>query len=132
MSALAVTLYDETTDGKTVNKVELRLVSHNTTLRDVISQRIKHEVDKHNSKQQEVFQGLVQPTDAEVMLNGYRLRKKREISFEKQFEKAIQAFNANGFFALLDDKQVDDLDSPLILTEDSHLSFIKLVPLVGG
>jgi len=132
MSAIALTLYDETTDGKMLNKVELRLVSQQTTLREVISQRIKQEVDKYNNQQQKVFQGLVQPTDTETMLNGYRLQKKRMISFEKQLEKAIEAFESNGFFVLLDDKQIEDLDSPLILKEDSHVGFIKLVPLVGG
>lgn len=132
MSAIALTLYDETTDGKMLNKVELRLVSQQTTLREVISQRIKQEVDKYNNQQQKIFQGLVQPTDTETMLNGYRLQKKRMISFEKQLEKAIEAFESNGFFVLLDDKQIEDLDSPLILKEDSHVGFIKLVPLVGG
>lgn len=132
MAALALTLFDETTDGKMLHKVELHLVSERTTLREVISQRIQQEVDEYNNQQQKVFQGLVQPTDTEVILNGYRLQKKRIISFSKQLEKALQAFESNDFFVLLDNKQLEDLNNPFTLDENSHISFIKLVPLVGG
>ena len=132
MSGLALVLYDETTDGRQLNKVELRLVSQAMTLRDLISQRIKQEVDEYNHKQQEVFQGLVQPTDTEAVLNGYRMHRKRKISYDNQLEKAVRAFESNGFFVLLDDRQVEDLDEPLVFTEHSHVSFVKLVPLVGG
>lgn len=128
----AITLSDETTEGKIINKTELRLVSERITLRELISKRIQQEVNKHNSQQHEIFFGLVQPTDTEEKLNGYRMQKPRLVSYDKQIELAFQAFEANGFFVLLDNKQLSELDDEITLSENSCLSFIKLVPLVGG
>lgn len=131
--ALAVTLVDETTSGDVVNKTILKLVSERITLRELITQRIRDEVDKFNQKKsREIFSGLVQPTDTEKALNGYKMRKPRLIEFDKQLQLALDAFESNGFFVLLDDRQVEDLNEPLTLTEHSKVSFIKLVPLVGG
>ena len=131
--SLAINLIDETTSGDVVAKTTLKLVSERITLRELIAQRIREEVDSHNRKrQQEVFSGLVQPTDTEQVLNGYRLRKPRLISFDDQLNLAIEAFQSNGYFVLHDDQQVSDLDEPLTLRDNSQVSFIKLVPLVGG
>ena len=130
--SLAVVLVDETTDGKKLHRTELKLVSERVTLREIIASRIKQEIDKHNSQKDEMFFGLVRPTDTEASLNGYKLRKPRTVSYEKQFEKAITAFENNGFFVLLNNKQIEALDEPLILTEDSEISFVKLVQLIGG
>ncbi|MCU7806994.1 MAG: hypothetical protein KZQ73_03870 [Candidatus Thiodiazotropha sp. (ex Semelilucina semeliformis)] len=65
-------------------------------------------------------------------MNDYKVRKQWLIDFDKQLDLAIRAFESNGFFVLLDDKQLEDLNEPLTLTEHSKVSFIKLVPLVGG
>jgi len=131
--ALAVTLVDETASGDVVNKTTLKLVSERITLRELITQRIRVEVDKFNhQKSQEIFSGLVQPSDTEKTLNGYKMRKPRLIEFDKQLQLALDAFESNGFFVLLDDRQVEDLNETITLTEYSKVSFIKLVPLVGG
>ena len=129
---LAIKLLDKTTDGKLYRETELRLVSNRSTLREILAQRIRQEVDKHNGSDRKLFSGLVQPSDTEEKLNGFKLRKPREVSYEKQLELAIEAFQGNGFFVLLDDRQIEDLDTPVTLREDSRLSFVKLVPLVGG
>lgn len=130
---LAVTLQDETTSGEVVNTTSLKLISERVTVRELITERIRNEVEHFNrQKQKELFRGLVAPTDAEKQLNGYRLKKPRPISFEQQLALALKAFEANGFFVLVDDRQVDELDAQVTLTEHSKVSFIKLVPLVGG
>ena len=43
-----------------------------------------------------------------------------------------QAFTRNGFFVLVGDRQVESLDEELELKVDTDVSFVKLVPLVGG
>ena len=37
-----------------------------------------------------------------------------------------------GFFILVDDHQVDNLEEKLTITPETQITFIKLVPLVGG
>ncbi len=54
--SLAITLLDDTTAGKVVNKTILKLVSERLSLCELITQRIRAEVDKFNRQQkQEVF-----------------------------------------------------------------------------
>ena len=87
-------------------------------------------------KDEQVFRGLVQPTDAERLLNGnrseFRLRKRRDIDWKQQFDKACDAFGRNGFFILIDDKQAESLDQQFTIGRGTEVSFVKLTPLVGG
>jgi hypothetical protein len=130
---LAINLIDQTTSGDVYAKTHLKLVSERMTLRELLALRLRDEVNRFNQKQKDsVFSGFVQPSDTEVELNGFRMRKPRQIDFDTQLNLAIEAFQSNGYFVLLDDQQIVDLDEPLTLREASEVSFIKLVPLVGG
>jgi hypothetical protein len=104
------------------------------TVRDLIRTRVREEVAKANAAIGEGFdfRTLVQPTEAETTLNGYRMRKGRTIDWRRQAEKAEEAFGRNGFFLLVDGRQVADLDEELALTADSEIRFVRLTPLVGG
>ena len=104
------------------------------TLRDLIRTRVRDEVAKANAAISEgrSFWTLVQPTDAEVTRNGYRLGKGRTIDWHRQADLAEQAFVRNGFFVLVDGRQAEDLGEELALTADSDIRFVRLTPLVGG
>lgn len=45
---------------------------------------------------------------------------------------AIQAFEDGFYYVFLDEAQVETLDAPLAVTEDSRLLFVRLTPLAGG
>ena len=102
------------------------------TVRDLIRARVYWEVHDYNLYQPEYFQGLVQPSDTERSLNGFKMRKRRRIDPERQFELAKRAFYANGFILLVDDRQVDELEEEIEIRPDTTVTFLKLVPLVGG
>jgi hypothetical protein len=104
------------------------------TLRDLIRTRAREEVAKANAAigAGQAFRTLVQPTEAEVTLNGYRMRKGKTIDWQRHAEKAEEAFGRNGFFVLVDGRQVEELDEELALMADSEISFVRLTPLVGG
>jgi hypothetical protein len=104
------------------------------TLRDLIRTRVREEVAKANSaiERGQPFRTLVQPTEAEVTLNGYRLGKERRIDWQRQAARAEEAFRRNGFVVLVEGRQVEDLDEELALGADSEIRFIRLTPLVGG
>ena len=87
---------------------------------------------EYNLKTLGYFRGLVQPTDAEKTLNGYKLRQKRKLDWEEQYQRALEAFERNGFFILVDDRQAESLDEEIEIKLRTQVSFIKLVPLVGG
>jgi hypothetical protein len=128
-----VTILDEAPSGEKLGTRKLHIADENFTLRMLIEQRINEEVEEFNRKQSEtVFTGFIQPTETERVLNGYRLKARRQLSWENQYEKALEAFRKNGFFVIVDGHQVEDLDEVIPLRENSEVHFLKLVPLVGG
>jgi len=127
-----VTILDEAASGEQFLTRQLEVTSERVTLRELILERIRKEVDEFNREQSDVFSGLIQPTDAERVLNGYRLKSRRQLNWEHQYAKALEAFEKNGFFVIVDGRQVEDLDEVIPLRESSEVHFLKLVPLVGG
>ncbi len=130
--ATALTIHDRATPGGPVRSFTLHLAAERITVRELIERRVTQEVDEYNRAQPEYFQGLVQPTDAEQVLNGYRLRKKRLLDAAEQRAQAVAAFERNGFFLLVDDRQVTGLEDEIVVRPDTEVSFVKLVPLIGG
>jgi len=131
-----LTVRDETASGAVTHELMLEGLAESVTVRELIRSRVYQEVQDYNLRQRRqadaAFNGLVTPTDAERTLNGIRLRKPREIDWKQQFEKACEAFERNGFFILIDDRQAEHLDEQITLRHDTGVSFVKLVPLVGG
>ena len=118
--------------GNTENTFSVRVPGESISVRELIRSRVTQEVEEYNRRKPEVFRLLVQPVEAERTLNGFRLPRLRRIDPQEQFEKALEAFDGNGFVILVDDKQVEDLDAQIDLCADTSVTFLKLVPLVGG
>jgi len=141
MSA-TLTVRDETATGGVVHEFPLEFPNERITVRELIRERVYQEVQDYNRRAaaeaaDDTFRGLVQPTGAEQLLNGtrhagYRLRKRREIDWKDQFDKACDAFERNGFFVLVDDKQAGNLEDEVVIGRGTQVSFVKLTPLVGG
>lgn len=130
--ATTVTIYDETILGERTPMLTLEFFTERVTARELIRRRVYEEVREYNMKEPEYFRGLVQPTDAERVLNGYRLRQRRKIDWQEQAERAVKAFAGNGFFVLVDDRQVERLEDEIVLKVGTEVSFVRLTPLVGG
>ena len=127
-----LTIRDEALSGQVLSEITLDFFTEHITARDLICRRIREEVRRYNLTRPRFFQSLVQPTEAEATLNGYRLRKTRPVDAEAQCRQALKAFEQNGFFILIDDRQVEDLDEVIELKVDTSVSFLRLTPLVGG
>ena len=130
--AAALRIYDEIPGAARRAGVILRLASERVTAREVIRRRVEEEVAAFNATKDDVFQGLVQPSESERLLNGFKLRKRRPLDVEQQVAVALEAFAKNGFVLLFDDRQLEDLDEVVIVTPESSATFLRLVPLVGG
>jgi hypothetical protein len=131
--AAVLKLVDQTTRGEILQEVTLTLASTRVSAREIIERRVRMEVQTFNEQQdQQIFRGLVQPTDTERELNGYRLRKPRKIDADEQVQRAIDAFESNRFFMLVGDRQIESLDELIGIARDTRVSFLKLVPLIGG
>lgn len=129
---MQIAVVDESAGGKPLGELTLDFLTERITVRELIRSRVYQEVTEYNARQSGMFQGLVQPTDAERTLNGYQLQAKRRIDWEQQYALALRAFEGNGFLLLAGDRQLMDLDEELELRHDTSVTFLRLVPLVGG
>ncbi len=119
------TVYDQTVSGERTGKSRLEVPSERITLRELIKRRVQQEVEKSNLRRAEAFRGQAQPSGAERILNGYRLRRFREVDWKPHYEKALRGFRAKGFFVLLNGHQVEHLDEPLTLSPEAEVHFVK-------
>ncbi|UOR06446.1 hypothetical protein MUN82_04960 [Hymenobacter aerilatus] len=127
-----LTILDETASGNVLHRLELEIAQETLTVRELITRRVHDEVTAYNERQSGTFQGLIQPTESERVLNGYQLRPRKLIDAEQQVYKALEAFQQNGFFVLVNDRQAESLDEDVWLGAGATASFVKLTPLVGG
>jgi len=125
---------DETTSslGKAEHVFTVRVSGESISVRELIRQRVVQEVEHYNTSQPAVFRMLVQPSDTEKTLNGFKFHKPRLVDPVAQYERALQAFDGNGFIVLVDDRQMEQLDDEIPLHPETRVTFLKLVPLVGG
>lgn len=131
MSAI-LQVRDESAMGKLLASFSLELPGATTTVREIIAARVRHEVAAFNAGNAETFRGLVMPDGAEQVADGYKLRQRRVIDGEEQVSRALAAFERNGFFIVIGERQAENLDDVVQLGDDTTVSFVKLVPLVGG
>jgi hypothetical protein len=127
-----LTVRDETTAGDISEPITLEFPTEQITVRELIRERIYQEVQDYNREKLGAFRGLIQPSEAEVALNGYKLKPGREIKWKNQFEQACEAYEGSRVLVLAGDRQTESLDEVISLTRGVAVSFLKLVPLVGG
>jgi len=128
-----LTVKDELLGTGLSNEFMLWFEEPRVSVADIIRERVRHEVENYNARTAEYnFIGLVQPTESEIELNGYKLKKGRQVDATKQIEVALREFESCAYFILVDDLQVKSLDDEVALSADTKVTFIKLTPLVGG
>lgn len=124
-----LTIKDETAAGQILHELSLRFDSEYITVKELIEARIQAEVVRYEKDMGSYIRGLVLPTDIEKRLNK---KNTSRIDPEKQLYVALEAFKRNGFFILVDDEQIEELDQKFLVDESTQISFVKLTPLVGG
>jgi hypothetical protein len=125
MAPFTLTVRDETTSGKALATLDLQLEAESVTVAELIRARVHQEVRAHNASRAASprFNGLVQPE---------RAGASKPVDAERQTEVALHAFERGQILLLVDDRQVDELDQQVTLRPESAVTFLKLVPLVGG
>lgn len=129
-----LTVIDETTHGRKSAARTLEFLEEIVTAREILRRRIYQDVQDHNLNLSPISQNLVQPTETEKQLNGERLKTRPLLSWEAQFEVAQSAFDQAGFIMLVNDLQIESLEETvhLKLGQPTEVTFLKLIPLVGG
>lgn len=127
-----VMVRDETMSGTAIGSWVLPDVPDEISARELLRLRVREEVARFNATTTRVFRGLVRPADSTQTADGFVVGEGRHLDWEVQADTACAAFERSGFVMLVGDAQVDDLDEMIDLSCDRTVSFIRLVPLVGG
>lgn len=112
---------DESAFGETLAEFSLTFDTHSITVREIISERVRDEVDRINANP-------CNATDVEHLLVKYG----KELDAEQAIKQALDAFDQNEFFVLFDNTQTNDPDYIVDVRETDKVSFVKLTRLVGG
>ena len=116
---------------------EMRLVSERVSVRELMRSRIEQEVADINAGLS-ASAPLVMPTAWDRRLNGKTAKpaagagNRDKVDAGQQLAAATEAFAKGRIIVIVGDRQVTDLDAPLTLAPDTEVTFLKLVPLVGG
>lgn len=129
---VTISIKDESFSGKLLQELRVEFSNSLVTIRDIIEARVRKEVENYNQRLPDYYNGLIQPSDAEKTINGFKLRERKKIDAEKQVYVALDAFQKNGFFVLVDNQQSTSLEQEVKLSPDTQIGFVKLTPLVGG
>ena len=133
-----LTVRDEiTTPGGEDHVFELEFPTESITVRELIRERVYQEVKDYNRSARSTmdgpYRGLVQPIDAERKLNpGRRAKPRKEADWKKQLDIAIEAFKRCRFVVLVGGRQAESLDETITIERGTEVTFLRLVPLVGG
>jgi hypothetical protein len=130
---MQVTIQDQTIGGPITHEMVIDFLTEEITLRELIKGRVYQEVKDANTRQDDLPMAMLKLTETEKELNQIRTTKKQKmIDFQKQYDKAIDAFLKSRFFVLVDDSQPTALDETITLRPDTKVTFVKLVYLTGG
>lgn len=142
MSALLKIVDDHFGREGRVDALPLRLASERVTGREIIERRVRAEIAHLRAEQADrgraVASYLVayRRSPVERLLNGARRQSElpRGLAWDEtaEVERAIAAFAAGRYLLFVDDRQIDDLETPLTLSPDSEATFLRLTPLIGG
>jgi len=127
-----LTIRDENLAGESLRAWALKVMTERMTVWELIRSRVYQEVQDYNVQQGQVFHGLVQPEEAEKALNGWKLKKPRLLDWKRQFDRAVEAFEKNQIVILVNEQQAESLDEEILIAPHMTVTFLRLMPLVGG
>jgi hypothetical protein len=128
----SILIHDQSTAGSERDTITLDFPSEVITIRELIRERVYQEVQDYNSRADGAFRGLIQPEGAVPAARGFSIKPGRCIDWNQQFEKACQAFTSNRVILLVGERQAESLDERVTLSRGIEVTFLRLVPLVGG
>jgi hypothetical protein len=117
---------------------DLRESGDSITLRDLITRIVLHEVEAFRARQEERrLTHIISRAEIErgvavgkIDMGGRDLQQ--EVDPQQAVGAALLAFEDGLYFVFLDGAQQKSLEQTVFVRPDSQVTFVRLVPLVGG
>lgn len=131
---ITITVQERSNAGDAAGgSTSLELPNDRTSVRELIRSHVYQTVKDHNvGCAARAARDVSNATTEERALNTPKRRTPGELDWRKELDRAVEALRHRRVLLLVDDRQVDDLDQPLDLTNESVVTFLRLVPLAGG
>lgn len=128
LSPIVLTLFEET-----ITTAELIARTVEEQVHDLmVARRLDSlHAERLLAKQYYTSQELAEQID-ETGAVRYRRSEKPAIDVQAQTTRALNAFKAGEFIVIVDGRQVETLVEPVTLKLDTRVTFLRLMPLVGG
>lgn len=107
-----ILINDETSCGKVLNQVLLSFEEETITLSQLIKKRIEEETEVNSNEKPNKQKSI------------FLKQSKRQDAY-----KALHAFREHGFFVLINNKHIKDLDAEIALHNTPSIRFVALHPL---
>lgn len=115
-----VTVMERSSTGQTTRETVLELLTEHVSVRELIRARVLQEL-RHRLRR-----------DANARSHGAAAPPGSAGDPEAECDQALDAFARGQILVFLDDRQLETLDETIVVRPATRLSFLKLVPLVGG
>lgn len=122
---------------KKVKQVPFTLQETPKNLEELLIGCVKHQVEAFNKKRLEVnVIGFLSPAEIQEQAQSGKvdfgeINNKDLANLEKAIDNVLLAFKDGLFVVFVDDNEITDLKTPLELTSDSVIAFIRMTFLVG-
>jgi hypothetical protein len=122
---------------KKVKQVPFTLQETPKNLKELLIGCVKHQVEAFNKKRLEVnVIGFLSPAEIQEQAQSGKvdfgeINNKDLANLEKAIDNVLLAFKDGLFVVFVDDNEITDLKTPLELTSDSVIAFIRMTFLVG-
>ncbi|MDP8923542.1 MAG: hypothetical protein M3O34_11775 [Chloroflexota bacterium] len=105
-------------------------------LRDIIALKVQAEVGRA-SRSRELKHALSMRylTDENLAWaqgGAAKLAPRPEIDVRQEIERALAAFDERRYLVVINRSRCDDLDTPITLTAETTIRFVRILPLRGG
>jgi len=114
----------------------ITLPKRKVSVAELIAEKVYQEVSAYNSRVRASYgREYLSNEEVERMQDAGKIglgsKRRRQVDPEEEYQKALQAFEQNVFLILVDGRQ-RGLDDVITVTPQTNITFIRLVPLVGG
>ena len=123
-----ITLQDASLQGQQQSPWQMNIFEEQSTLREILRSRIYQEVSEYNAKKRSQSLCLITPRPVEPQ----QADAAPPIDWQIHYKQALEAFKKKRYIVLINGRQVTELDAPVHLTDQTTITFLKLIPLIGG
>ena len=125
-------IHDEDARGNRIHTARLINDEDSLTVEALIRLRVESEVKRFNTQRPLCFFSLVQPEGVDITPRGYRLKEHRDIDSAAQATIAVSAFEKKSYIINANGRDFQSLDEVIEFKDDTEISFIKFMEIIGG